>query len=458
LTSGEFHQVALGRIVVSEGRQRKNFRDIDSLADSIRRLGLIHPLVITREYVLVAGHRRLLALRKIYTEDVLVPCQFSDEMEPGDLRLIELEENIKRSDLTWQEEAGAVDEYFQFRKGLDPSFTIDKCAEAIGLSRAPVVKRLEIMEAIRRGDTELERCETFSAAYNILERRRARAIDADVQKMMAAMPDDHATDLESDEMDQIFDNAITAGSTIQRKFQQHVPVIEKSFEKVCEEFGGYRFNFLHCDFPYGIYHNESEQGSADNWESVKYEDTPEVYFKLLSTLVENQDKLLQPDAHIMFWFSMKYYTETVEAFEGVGLTVNPFPLIWFKSDLRGILPDPQRGPRQVYETALLITKGDRKIVRAVPNVVTWPLEKTKSRHLSEKPAGMLAKFFSMLIDKSTALFDPTCGAGSALVAGIQCGAGRILGADINPECVELSLQAAHSAWLNKLEKGDDRDT
>ena len=63
MTSGTFHIVALDSIVVKrDERQRRELSDIDVLADSIRRLGLIHPIVVTRgELELVAGERRLAA-------------------------------------------------------------------------------------------------------------------------------------------------------------------------------------------------------------------------------------------------------------------------------------------------------------------------------------------------------------------------------------------------------------
>src|SRR5215211_7897180 len=100
MTSGSFHLIDVDSIqVLRDERQRKELTDISVLADSIRRLGLIHPLVVTRDLMLVSGERRLTAIRSLgWTQ---VPVQYQDEVAPEILQAIELEENIKRQDITW---------------------------------------------------------------------------------------------------------------------------------------------------------------------------------------------------------------------------------------------------------------------------------------------------------------------------------------------------------------------
>src|SRR5262245_15694129 len=103
MTSGEFYSLSIDAIRVDrEGRQRKQVNGIEILADSINRLGLIHPIVVTRDGTLVAGERRLAACKQLGWGNI--SCQYVDELDELHLRAIELEENIKRTDLTWQEE------------------------------------------------------------------------------------------------------------------------------------------------------------------------------------------------------------------------------------------------------------------------------------------------------------------------------------------------------------------
>jgi len=141
---------------------------------------------------------------------------------------------------------------------------------------------------------------------------------------------------------------------------------------------------------------------------------------------------------MMFWFSIDFYVKTREKIMAAGWVVDPFPLVWFKSDNTGILPDPNRGPRRVYETALFCARGDRKVVRAVGNCVAAGV--TKTYHMSEKPTAVLGHFFRMLVDETTVMLDPTCGSGNAVKVAEERGADWSLGLEINPEYVEAAKQ------------------
>jgi hypothetical protein len=147
----------------------------------------------------------------------------------------------------------------------------------------------------------------------------------------------------------------------------------------------------------------------------------------------------------MFWYSMKYHTETVEFLrKNTDFKIDPFPLIWGKSDKKGMMPDYTRGPKRTYETALFGSRGDRRIVTPVENVVWLPTEPVSAhlsqteqlRHLSVKAVPVLRRFFQMFVNGDTSVFDPTCGSGSALKAAMSLGAAHILGIEKNSKYAE----------------------
>jgi len=84
-----------------EDRQRLDYGDIQSLAASIQKYGLIQPVIVTEDYRLVAGGRRLRAAQSIGLETIKV-C-FRERMSDEELHILELEENLRRKDETWQE-------------------------------------------------------------------------------------------------------------------------------------------------------------------------------------------------------------------------------------------------------------------------------------------------------------------------------------------------------------------
>lgn len=91
-------QVAIKDIKVSE-RIRKDVGDIEELARSINKVGLIHPIIISEDYQLLSGYRRLQACKSlgwIAVDAHIAPSVADDELSKLDW---EYHENIGRKDL-----------------------------------------------------------------------------------------------------------------------------------------------------------------------------------------------------------------------------------------------------------------------------------------------------------------------------------------------------------------------
>ncbi len=96
-------KIALASIVVDEThRIRKEAGDLTLLTASIQKIGLLNPIVVTDDYRLVAGFRRLSACRQLGWTEIeanVVPYK-------NDLLLLldaEVEENLVRKDFTPEE-------------------------------------------------------------------------------------------------------------------------------------------------------------------------------------------------------------------------------------------------------------------------------------------------------------------------------------------------------------------
>ena len=94
-------------------RIRKEMGDITALAESLRRHGLICPVVIGRDNVLIAGHRRLLAARMLGWSTINAVIHES----PSKLARLELEfeENVQRNDFTMEEIAEATKRIYRLQ-------------------------------------------------------------------------------------------------------------------------------------------------------------------------------------------------------------------------------------------------------------------------------------------------------------------------------------------------------
>jgi ParB family chromosome partitioning protein len=395
MTSGHFHDIPIGSVIVSrETRQRKAVDDLDDLSDSIRRLGLIHPIVITRENILVAGERRIAACRQIGWTSI--SAQFVDETDPRLLECIELEENTKRKNLSWQEENDAVTRMFSLYKELDPAATIEQVADQMGKDRSTIHRHL-IVKKEREVNPSLEKEKSLREATKIAVANEAKRAH--------------------DESDIYMGRA------------QHVytgPIIHADFIEWSATYDGPKFNLIHCDFPYGIDSNESGQNPSG------YSDSEETYWNLFKALSVNLDNFCATSAHLVFWFSPKFYCRTWEMLKFLdGFKFDENPLIWMKDDQRGIVPDRHHRPRRLYEMAFFGWRNDRSLVRVKNNIVAAPTE--RERHPHEKSEAALEYFFGMVVDEHTVLLDPTCGSGSAVKVGKRLGAARVLGIEKDKE-------------------------
>lgn len=97
--------LAISRIHVGE-RRREDMGDLQGLAESIEKYGLLHPVVVDEEAHLVAGGRRLVACQMLGWS--MVPVTYLGDLTEAERREIELEENLRRKDLTAYEENKAL--------------------------------------------------------------------------------------------------------------------------------------------------------------------------------------------------------------------------------------------------------------------------------------------------------------------------------------------------------------
>jgi ParB family chromosome partitioning protein len=173
--------------------------DLDGLAASIAEHGLLQPLVVRRmrrRYELIAGHRRLLAIRQLGWRSVPAVVRAADVDQAFVLTVVE---NLQRTDLRPTEEAAALEVLVRER-----GWTTRQVAAAIKRSQAYVSKRLRVFDDPLLAPAVLANKLSVSAAEELLtlqERQRhallSQAIDqswdrervrAEARKRFAAKP------------------------------------------------------------------------------------------------------------------------------------------------------------------------------------------------------------------------------------------------------------------------------
>jgi ParB family chromosome partitioning protein len=125
-------------------------QELAELADSIRRNGILQPVIVTPseqegKYILIAGERRLVASRMAGLSEIPSIIRLASEVERLELALIE---NVQRADLSPLESAEAY-------RQLDEEFGLshEEIAESVGKSRTTVTNTLRLLklpEDVRR--------------------------------------------------------------------------------------------------------------------------------------------------------------------------------------------------------------------------------------------------------------------------------------------------------------------
>ena len=96
---GELMQVSIESIIVKD-RFRQDMGDIEGLANSIKELGQIQPIVISKDRRLIAGGRRLAAMVLLGCGTIAASVFDLDDI---DTLKVELDENEQRKALTQTE-------------------------------------------------------------------------------------------------------------------------------------------------------------------------------------------------------------------------------------------------------------------------------------------------------------------------------------------------------------------
>ncbi|MFY9256848.1 MAG: ParB/RepB/Spo0J family partition protein [Fuerstiella sp.] len=143
LHAPEQDEISVELIERNPFQPRREFdqRAIDELAESIRKHGILQPLLVRPKgdgYQLIAGERRWRACQQVGMETV--PCRVV-ELEDKQVCEAAIEENLKRQDLNMVEKAQAFKEYLDNFGG-----TIEDLAKQLSMNRSTISNMMRLLE------------------------------------------------------------------------------------------------------------------------------------------------------------------------------------------------------------------------------------------------------------------------------------------------------------------------
>ena len=419
-------------------RQRKNIAPgpLRELATSIASKGLLHPPVfreLTVEgklepiYQLVAGERRLRAMELLLKEGKtffcdgttfqpdggIIPATMLNEMSQADRQEAELEENLLRVDLLWQEREAALARIHALRKEANPEQTRSDTAREIIAATGD-----ERKTALSHTITRISRSEMLQANMHRPEVAQARSANEAYQQLLKSLEGEVASRLTQAGAAEPTLHTLHRGSAF-----DVLPTLPDA-----------HFDTIIADLPYGI--------GADNFGSAnaahQYSDTPAEATALFTSIAQEGFRITRGQAHFYAFCDIDLYLTWRGIAAAAGWRPFRTPLIWHKGTQYGNVPWPNLGPKRTYELILFASKGDRPVQQTIADCITHiPSERNDSGHPAGKPADLYAYLLRASGTAGDQVLDPCCGGGPIFAAASRLQM-RAHGIEVNPRYCDLA--------------------
>lgn len=402
--------------VFNRQREKIGETDLRELKRSIASKGLIHAIFVRnltpeeqveydgKKFALVAGGRRLQAITALVSESIdivygseLVPLGMIPYVDAGDLSAreaqeIELEENITRVDLTWQEKTEALARIHALRMTDNPAQTPKMTAEEIAPKMGETSE--SVTNAITRAKVlyenkdlpEIQNAKTEKEAWKIVSAKARNTIAAELARR---------------------EKPTVSHKLFIGKFEEHSNSMQPKF-----------FDLIIADPPYGLNAHEWAKGADSTQMRTstihEYDDT-EDYALETSMNILRESWVLAKDKANLFMFTSPHLFERLKEYAQQQLwSVWKRPVIWWKG-AAGVAPWGHKGFRYTYEIILYATKGQQGLINTLPDVLHLPQTDT-SDHGASKPVELYEKLINAACYKGATVLDPCCGAGTVFQA------------------------------------------
>lgn len=403
-------------------RLRADLGDIDALADSISRFGLIQPIVINQDNTLIAGERRLRAVISLNLPEIDVV--YRETLSQDELRELELEENVRRKDMTWQERALAILEIHKLKsRSADLSGTkwgYRETGEMLGQAFSSVHYAVTVATALGQGDKELIACSSLKEALTkLLSRKEDQAVAALAKTIPSA--------------------TVTLSSTVASLLNTNTaqPASTKSEIKI--NFADFLHNgdaiewlkgmkpgqvdHIITDPPYGVDPDLMTQANTGMSNIDRIADTHQVdsNISLFHQLIPAAFNALPDHGFFIMWYDLDHHELLKSLGEKTGFRVQRWPLIWVKLH-RCMNQMAQYNFTKSVEYAMVMRKQGSTLVSPQLTchlAASNDTAKQLLQHPFVKPAEVWKWLMTAVALRGQTIADPFAGVGSSTVTAIN---------------------------------------
>ena len=420
------------KITILQDRQRKEFEPqaLNELAETIRTKGLFHAIVLRTapdgSFTLVAGERRLRAIEQLWMlggsfqfNGVSIPEGFIPYVNVGQLSELEaaeceLEENLHRKDLTWQENAAAMAKLHRIRSERAQSegrihTVADTAMEVKGRSDGgyQAAVRTDLIVARHLHNPEVAKAKTAEEAFKIIKKQETTAKNIEL--------------------------AASVGETFSASQHELYNTNCLDWMRGCEQG---QFDVILTDPPYGMGADSFGDGSGGRLANNEhhYKDDYAGWKSLMEQWAPLSFRVAKPQAHAYVFCDIDNFHELKALMMAAGWYVFRTPFISNKPG-SGRVPLPAEGPRRQYETILYAIKGHKNTTAIYPDVIDSVAD-ANTGHGAQKPVSVYQNLLRRSVRPGDRVFDPFAGSGTIFPAAHSMQV-RAVGCELSPEYFAL---------------------
>lgn len=425
----QIYEIKPEEVIVPEGRHRKVFEAgaMVRLCCSLRRYGQFTPAICEKnqegQVVLIQGERRL---RACADEGLLFKYILKEEITDPLLREeLELEENVQREDLTWQEKCLAEERLRVLRQkrygasvpGREGGYTMQDHADALGTTKGLISQDSELAHFLIHSE-EVAHAKNKTEAKKIVKRikdavTRSRtlkvALEEKEEPSEARLVDEPSKPV-LDSSDSVLRNQLA------RMARRSVLGL---FEDKINSFKDESIDVVIFDPPWGVALDEVSAGKEHTGHTKSFEDDESILLEKFPKWLEVLYAKLKQDSHFYLFFGIIHHSFVYDQLEACGFTVNRMPLFWYKQGAH-VTRNPEVWPGRCYEAIAYGRKGNKRLAKlGKPDIIPTPIPtpKMKKEHPSAKHPDVYIELLQRSASPGDAVLDPMSGSG---MFGVAC--------------------------------------
>jgi DNA modification methylase len=319
-----------------------------------------------------------------------VPTLSVGELDAEGAMEAELEENVQRADLSWQEKAQAIAELHALRVRQNPTHSMADTAEEVTGHRDAYYgqsTKEAILVAAQLADPDIAKAKTKEEAVKILKRKHEAANN---QRLAAIIGKTFSA----------ADHTLLKGDCLE--IMATLPAAS--------------FDVILTDPPYGMGADSFGDG-AGRLTGIEhhYDDSATSFRALMIKTASEVTRLAKPAAHLYLCCDIDQFTWLRDVF-GIQFDWNVFrtPLINYKKG-SGRVPLPEHGPRRQWECILYAYRGGKTVTAIYSDVIESEGDENLG-HGAQKPIGLFSNLLRRSVRPGDAVLDPFCGTGTIFAA------------------------------------------